>query len=138
MCVFIFYILWKKCRLFPVKKDLSDSSAGWIFFRQHYNEGLKFGVFSYLISRCKCYRPNKTNFMDFCWKLLIFWRFKKNNGFSTFMWVMLKTALKKLVQFSIGRKIAKNHSIFKKMTILEFSDSSLSNYFKKHSVFGNI
>ena len=55
------------------------------------------------------------------WILVKNWRFfscfTKNNGFTTFIWVMLKTALKKLVRFSIGRKIAKNHSIFKKKII---------------------
>ena len=53
-------------------KDLSDSSTGCIFFKQLYNEGLKFGVFSYLFSRYKCCRPNETNFMDFGQKLPIF------------------------------------------------------------------
>ena len=53
------------------KKDLSDSSAGCIFFRQHYNEGLKFGDFRFSMYRYKCFRPNKTYFLNFCQKLSI-------------------------------------------------------------------
>ena len=59
------------------KKDLSDSSAGCIFCEQHYNEGLKYGVFSYLISRYKYCGPKKTNFMDFGQKLAILQLFYK-------------------------------------------------------------
>ena len=51
--------------------DLSSSHSGAVFGEWDYNEGLKIGVISYLISRCKCYGPNKTNFMDFHQKLLI-------------------------------------------------------------------
>ena len=56
----------------PNLKELSSSRSGAVFGECDYNDGLKIGFFSYLISRCKCYRPKKTNFMDFCWKLLIF------------------------------------------------------------------
>ena len=50
----------------PIKlKGLSDLRSGGVFGEWDYNEGLKFGVFSYLFSSCKCFGPNKTNFMDF-------------------------------------------------------------------------
>ena len=52
-------------------KDLSASRSGAVFGEWDFNEGLKVGVYSYLIRKCKCYRPNKTNFMDFHQKLLI-------------------------------------------------------------------
>ena len=50
-------------------KNLSASRSGAVFGERDYNEGLKVGVFSYFISKCKCYGPNETNFKDFCWKL---------------------------------------------------------------------
>ena len=53
------------------QKGLSDSRSGGVFCERDYNEGLKIGVFTYSIGRCKCYGPNKTNFMDFHQKLLI-------------------------------------------------------------------
>ena len=68
---YIYFCKWQ------TSKGLSDSRSGAVFGEWDYNEGLKFGVFSYLISRCKCYGPNETNFMDFCWKLLILSTFYK-------------------------------------------------------------
>ena len=53
-------------------KGLSDSRSGATNKYLDYNEGLKIGVFSYLISTYKCYGPNETNFMDFGQKLRIF------------------------------------------------------------------
>ena len=52
-------------------KDMSDSRSGATNKYLDYNEGLKIGFFSYLISTYKCYGPNKTNFMDFGQKLAI-------------------------------------------------------------------
>ena len=57
---------------------MSASRSGAVFGEWDYNEGLKVGLFSYLISRYKCYGPKETNFMDFCWKLLIFWQIYEN------------------------------------------------------------
>ena len=49
--------------------DLSALRSGAVFGEWDYNEGLKVGIFSYFISKRKCYGQNETNFKDFCWKL---------------------------------------------------------------------
>ena len=40
--------------IFYNEKGLSDSSSGAIFRETYFNEGLKFGIFSYFIYRYKC------------------------------------------------------------------------------------
>ena len=116
-------------------KDLSSSRSGGVFCERDYNEGLKVGVFSYLIYRYKCYRPNETNFIDFCW---ILWQFYKNKWIPYFhMGYAIKMHWKELFIFKWLSNCQKLFLFLKNWPFLEFSDSYQSEFVVKEFNLGN-
>ena len=85
--------------------------------------------------RYKCFRPNKTYFLNFCQKLSILKLIYEKKQICYFhVGYAIKLYCKNLFNFQLAAKSPKIGQFSKNLTFLKFSDSCLSNYAEKTSV----